>query len=112
MRSHPALRMPRASLIPEMVLLCLGAAVARAQAPHVKGIWESVSYSADLRFTDVFFVSADVGWVAGQAGTILHTVDGGATWRVQRGGGAPPPHTPRGLTTVLDQRQGRGAQTG
>src|SRR4051812_42270128 len=61
-------------------------AAARPEPPHGKGVWESVSYSADITFTDVFFVTGDVGWVAGKAGTILHTADGGATWDVQLGG--------------------------
>jgi len=57
-----------------------------AEQPKVKGIWEPVNYSQDLQLTDVFFVSADVGWVSGDKGTILHTKDGGATWTAQLGG--------------------------
>ncbi len=55
-----------------------------------KGIWEPVSYPEDLKLFDVFFVNADVGWVAGgtnemQGGIILNTRDGGDSWTVQYG---------------------------
>ena len=61
-------------------------AVPAAEQPKYKGIFEPVNYSEDLDFTDVFFVSADVGWVSGAAGTILKTTDGGQTWTPQLGG--------------------------
>ena len=51
-----------------------------------RGIWEPVNYPADLELTDVFFVTPDVGWVSGAAGTILHTKDGGKAWEAQLGG--------------------------
>ncbi len=51
-----------------------------------RGIWEPVSYTEDLELTDVFFVTADMGWVSGAAGTMLHTKDGGKTWEAQLGG--------------------------
>jgi photosystem II stability/assembly factor-like uncharacterized protein len=51
-----------------------------------RGIWEPVNYTDDLELTDVFFVTPDVGWVSGAAGTILHTADGGKTWAAQLGG--------------------------
>jgi photosystem II stability/assembly factor-like uncharacterized protein len=65
--------------------LALGPSLA-AQQPQYKGIFEPVSYPEDIWLTDVFFVSDDVGWVSGAAGTILHTKDGGATWTPQLGG--------------------------
>lgn len=57
-----------------------------------KAIWEPVNYMEDVEFTDVHFVSADVGWAtgfarsdAGEGGFILHTKDGGKKWTVQLG---------------------------
>lgn len=55
-----------------------------------KGIWEPISYPDDLKFLDVFFATADEGWVAGGAGElsggmIIHTADGGDHWDVQYG---------------------------
>jgi len=35
---------------------------------------------------DVFFVNAQTGWAVGDAGTILKTVNGGATWTAQTSG--------------------------
>ena len=62
----------------------------RATAPGaelgLKGIWEPVNFPEDLTLWDVFFVTVDEGWAAGDAGTILHTTDGGATWSAQLGG--------------------------
>lgn len=57
-----------------------------AAQPQMKGIWEPVNYHEDLQLTDVFFVTPEIGWVSGAAGTILKTTDGGATWVAQLGG--------------------------
>lgn len=61
-------------------------APAGSTAPKFKAIWEPVNYNQDLQLTDVHFVSRDVGWVTGAAGTILGTTDGGKTWTAQLGG--------------------------
>lgn len=60
------------------------------QEPTMKGVWEPVSYPADLALTDVHFVSSDVGWVSGgvdshRGGVLLHTRDGGESWEVSLG---------------------------
>ena len=52
----------------------------------VKGVWDPVSYGEDLELTSVFFVTPQLGWVSGAAGTILKTTDGGAHWTPQLGG--------------------------
>ena len=39
-------------------------------------------------------MDANIGWAVGDAGTILHTADGGATWTSESGGGA---HTLRAV---------------
>ena len=57
-----------------------------AAQPQYKGIFEPVNYPEDLQFSDVYFVNVDVGYVAGQAGTILKTTNGGAKWDPQLGG--------------------------
>jgi photosystem II stability/assembly factor-like uncharacterized protein len=58
--------------------------------PQFKGIFEAISYPEDITLYDTFFVTADVGWIAGGTvnligGVILHTRDGGTTWTVQHG---------------------------
>jgi photosystem II stability/assembly factor-like uncharacterized protein len=59
---------------------------AGAAAPKMKGIWEPVNYGEDLRLVDVFFVTPEIGYVAGEAGTILKTTDAGASWTPLLGG--------------------------
>lgn len=56
------------------------------EQPKFKGIWEPVNYSQDLRLTDVFFITPDVGYVSGFGGTILKTTNGGRAWTAQLGG--------------------------
>jgi photosystem II stability/assembly factor-like uncharacterized protein len=71
------------------VLALLVSSVIHAQAPAAaasKGVWEAVNYPEDLSLTDVFFVSPEVGYVAGAAGTILKTTDAGTSWTPQLGG--------------------------
>lgn len=63
----------------------VAAPAARADAA-VKGVWEPVSYGEDLELASVFFVTPQLGWVSGAAGTILKTTDGGAHWTPQLGG--------------------------
>lgn len=77
----------------------------RAQ-PTVKGLWEPVSYSEDLDFREVYFVTVDRGWVAGSKGTIIHTRDGGATWTAQMGGDPQSADPPVRLLRFLDETHG------
>ena len=58
-------------------------AAAPASESENKGIWEPANYSQDVKLYDVFFVSAQAGWVSGTGGTLLHTEDAGATWTAQ-----------------------------
>ena len=70
------------------------AAAADQGAPKWKAIWEPVHVGVDIKLNDVYFVSPDVGWVAGDKGSIYHTKDGGKTWTAQLGGdpaGSEPP---------------------
>jgi photosystem II stability/assembly factor-like uncharacterized protein len=79
-----------------VVILSLSAAAlpAAAQAnptqPKYKGVFEPVNFPADVSFTDVHFVSPDIGWATGWngssgGGVIVGTRDGGETWTVQVG---------------------------
>lgn len=42
--------------------------------------WYEQTCDAIFPLYDVFFVNVDTGWIAGDSGTILKTVDGGNTW--------------------------------
>lgn len=74
--------------------------------PPFKGIWEPVSFSEDLDFREVFFVTIDKGWVAGSKGTIIHTKDAGATWTAQMGGDPQAAEEPVRLLRFLDETHG------
>lgn len=56
---------------------------------RLQGVWEPVSYPADVYLNDVYFATPDIGWVTagahGQPGMIIHTRDGGASWSAQLG---------------------------
>ncbi len=71
-------------------LTCALALPARPAWPQgtgeLQGIWEPVNYSEDLSLKDVFFVTPEIGYVSGDAGTILKTTDAGETWTPQLGG--------------------------
>lgn len=72
-----------------IILLAPPLQAQRASRPASKGIWEPVSYPADIHLTDVFFVNPDVGWAtsgtSNEGGMLLHTSDAGANWTVQLG---------------------------
>jgi photosystem II stability/assembly factor-like uncharacterized protein len=65
---------------------CTAHAQSPGTAPKLKGVWEPVNYSEDLSLVDVFFVTPEIGYVSGAAGTILKTTDAGATWTPLLGG--------------------------
>lgn len=71
-----------------------------------KGIWEPVNYNQDLRLTDVFFVTPEVGYVSGAAGTILKTADGGKTWTAQLGGDPQSQEADIGSFRFIDRTHG------
>jgi photosystem II stability/assembly factor-like uncharacterized protein len=74
-------------MAPILSALALAAAPAWSQAPDgLTGIWEPVNYGEDLSLTDVFFVTPEIGYVSGAAGTILKTTDAGETWTPLLGG--------------------------
>jgi photosystem II stability/assembly factor-like uncharacterized protein len=57
-----------------------------ATGASFKGVLEPVNYPEDLELTDVFFVTPEIGYVGGAAGTILKTTDSGASWTPLLGG--------------------------
>ena len=79
---------------------------AASSAAQFKGVLEPVSYTEDLDLTHVFFVTADVGWVAGKRGTILRTTDAGATWEAQLGGDPEGEAAPVRVLHFIDERRG------
>jgi photosystem II stability/assembly factor-like uncharacterized protein len=76
----------------------------------MKGIWEPVNYKQDLELQSVYFVTPEIGYVAGAAGTIIKTTDGGATWTAQLGG--DPQNDARRITDLkfVDQSHGFAVQ--
>lgn len=83
---------------------------AAGQKQLYKGILEPVNYPKDINLTDIFFVNAETGWVAGEHATILRTSDGGTTWTAQLGG--DPNNSEKKITLIrfLDERQGWAVQ--
>jgi len=49
--------------------------------------WEVLFTGQPLPLNGLFFSDRDHGWAVGELGTILATVDGGKTWKVQQRGG-------------------------
>src|SRR5687767_5963053 len=55
-----------------------------AQAAELAGTWQLQSpIPTRYGLKTVDMISATEGWAAGEAGTILHTTDGGFTWATQ-----------------------------
>ncbi len=78
--------MRRLVFVAAMILLVAGSSLAQPAPKKFKAIWEPVNYKQDLKLTDVFFVSEQVGWVSGASGTLLKTTNGGDTWTAVLGG--------------------------
>jgi hypothetical protein len=83
-----------------------------AAPPAFKGIWEPVSFSEDIDFREVVFVTIDKGWVAGDKGTIIYTKDGGATWTAQMGGDPEAKEETVKLLRFLDETHGWAVKDG
>ena len=66
-----------ASAAPAASSLAVGAV---APKPAATLAWRDLPTGSTARFRGLAVVSRDVVWVAGYDGTILRTVDGGATW--------------------------------
>lgn len=72
----------------------------------MKAIWEPVNYGEDINLGSVFFVTPLLGWVAGDHGTILRTVDGGAHWAAQLGGDSKSADAPLEDLRFVDHTHG------
>ena len=81
------------------------------EQPKFKAVWEPVNYNQDLKLTDVFFVTPEVGYVSGAAGTILKTTDGGKTWVPQLGGDPQSQEQPIDRLRFLDKTHGWAVQS-
>jgi photosystem II stability/assembly factor-like uncharacterized protein len=68
-----------------LVFIALLWASGAAQRPVVR--WEPQTSGVAARLRGVSAVSAKVAWASGQSGTVLRTVDGGATWQARPVGG-------------------------
>jgi photosystem II stability/assembly factor-like uncharacterized protein len=79
---------------------------AATPAPAPKGVLVPAHYTEDIGFTDVFFVTPEIGWVAGDGNTILKTTDGGASWTAQLGGDPESPERAARELFFLDERLG------
>ncbi|MGH7658305.1 MAG: WD40/YVTN/BNR-like repeat-containing protein, partial [Gemmatimonadales bacterium] len=77
-----------------------------------KGVWEPVSFSEDISLREVFFVTVDKGWAAGEYGTIIHTKDGGDTWIAQVGGDPQADEEPVKLLRFIDETHGWAVKDG
>jgi len=58
--------------------------------------WVPSNQSGD-NYQDVFFISDAIGWIVGQAGSILKTADGGDSWSVLR---KPTAHSKENLIKI------------
>lgn len=45
-----------------------------------QSVWQSVPSNTNADLVTVYFTSADHGWIAGDAGYLAYTTDGGQTW--------------------------------
>ena len=60
----------------------LAAALATIAGTDVSGAqWQAQSSPTDVELRGLSVVSPTVVWASGQRGTVVHTLDGGATWR-------------------------------
>jgi photosystem II stability/assembly factor-like uncharacterized protein len=68
--------------------------------------FEEQTSGTNNHLRDVSFVGPDYGWAVGDAGTIVHTIDGGDNWVVRDGG------TTENLTGVCFPHAGTGTAVG
>lgn len=49
-----------------------------------QGSWTQIDIPTQQNLSSVFFVDSLTGWAVGDAGTIIHTIDGGENWILQQ----------------------------
>jgi photosystem II stability/assembly factor-like uncharacterized protein len=82
----------RRSVLVVLALVAMSSTAAGPPAPSAPGPWTRqtpLPTAVDLWAADM--ISATSRWVVGNNGTVLHTTDGGATWRPQPSGTSRPP---------------------
>lgn len=89
-----------------IALLAFATALPAAAQTKPKAVFEPVSFSEDLDLRSVFFVDDDTGWASGEAGTVLHTADGGESWTAQLGGDPQGSESPIEDLRFLDRNTG------
>jgi photosystem II stability/assembly factor-like uncharacterized protein len=113
------MRFPASRVLPSsLAMLALSSSGLAAQVsarapaaqPQFKGVFEPVSYTEDIKLLDVSFVNANVGWAAGEAGTIIRTTNGGAAWTAQLGGDPQNKAAKVRLIRFVDERHGWAVQ--
>ena len=89
-----------------LVLAVATTASAQATQPTFKAIWEPITFKQDIELTAIACTGPETCWVAGAKSTILHTTDGGKTWKVQLGG--DPQATDEDLDSIefVDDKHG------
>jgi photosystem II stability/assembly factor-like uncharacterized protein len=75
------MRSLRKILIAVLGVFVLATAGGFTSAGHPNPSWSLSATGVTVRFRGLAPVSAKVAWVAGSAGTVLRTVDGGHSWR-------------------------------
>jgi photosystem II stability/assembly factor-like uncharacterized protein len=56
-------------------------------SPDAGRTWDTFSTGQPLPLNALYFIDEAHGWAVGEFGSVMHTADGGKTWRVQRRGG-------------------------
>jgi photosystem II stability/assembly factor-like uncharacterized protein len=46
--------------------------------------WKQAQVPVQTTLTSVFFINSNIGWAVGHDATILNTIDGGSTWKIQQ----------------------------
>src|SRR5581483_7289781 len=75
-----------------------------------KGIFEPRNYPDDLNLLSVFFVNENEGWMSAEHGILVHTIDGGNTWKAQLGGDINSTEEPIYSLRFLDRSHGWAVQ--
>jgi photosystem II stability/assembly factor-like uncharacterized protein len=72
---------PKRILLPAAVLAVAAVSLAFAWAGEASYAWHDTPTGSAARLRGVSAISASVAWTSGSLGTVLRTVDGGATWQ-------------------------------
>ena len=48
-----------------------------------QGTWESISIPTEYNINHLHFTDSLTGWIVGDSGLIMHTIDGGTSWNTQ-----------------------------